>query len=148
MVAVNLDDVSAMAAAQQYLATVATTRADGTVQASLVNAGILQHPLRTTTVVGFVAHGRAKLSHLRSRPAVTLLWRSGWQWATVEGRAELAGPTDPLPGVDGDRLRQLLRDVFRAAGGRHDDWATYDRVMAEQQRVAVLVTPHRIYGNA
>jgi hypothetical protein len=27
--------------------------------------------------------------------------------------------------------------------GRHDDWATYDRVMREERRTAVLVTPTR-----
>lgn len=148
MVLVNLDDVRAVAAAQQHLATVATTRADGTIQASLVNAGMLQHPVRDQAVVGFVTYGPAKLAHLRARPAVTLSWRSGWQWAAVEGGAELAGPDDPLAGMDANGLRQLLRDVFRAAGGTHDDWAVYDRVMAEQRRVAVLVTPKRVYGNA
>lgn len=34
-----------------------------------------------------------------------------------------------------------------AAGGVHDDWDTYDRTMAEQRRVVVLVEPTRIYGN-
>ena len=29
-----------------------------------------------------------------------------------------------------------------------DDWDTYDRVMREEGRVAVLVTPTRVYGNA
>jgi hypothetical protein len=38
--------------------------------------------------------------------------------------------------------------VFTAAGGSHDDWEAYDRVMAEQRRTAVLVAPRRVYGNA
>jgi hypothetical protein len=37
--------------------------------------------------------------------------------------------------------------VFTAAGGRHDDWDEYDRVMAEQRRAVVLVEPVRIYSN-
>jgi hypothetical protein len=37
--------------------------------------------------------------------------------------------------------------VFVAAGGTHDDWATYDRVMAEERRAAVLVSPVRVYSN-
>jgi hypothetical protein len=41
----------------------------------------------------------------------------------------------------------LLREIFTAAGGTHDDWDTYDRVMAEERRVAVLVTPERVYGS-
>jgi hypothetical protein len=49
--------------------------------------------------------------------------------------------------VDAEQLRLLLRDVFTAAGGTHDDWAQYDRTMVEQRRAAVVVTPSRIYGN-
>jgi hypothetical protein len=65
----------------------------------------------------------------------------------VEGLAELIGPDDPKPGVDAERLRLLLREVFTAAGGTHDDWDAYDREMAEQRRTVVLVTPTRLYGN-
>ena len=42
----------------------------------------------------------------------------------------------------------LLRDIFTAAGGTHEDWDEYDRVMAAERRTAVLVTPTRVYGNA
>jgi hypothetical protein len=34
--------------------------------------------------------------------------------------------------------------VFSAAGGTHDDWAEYDRVMAAERRVAVLIEPARL----
>jgi len=44
-------------------------------------------------------------------------------------------------------LRSLLREAFTCAGGAHDDWAEYDRVMAEQRRAVVLVDPQRIYSN-
>jgi hypothetical protein len=37
--------------------------------------------------------------------------------------------------------------VFVAAGGSHEDWQEYDRVMAEQHRTVVLVAPERIYTN-
>jgi hypothetical protein len=57
------------------------------------------------------------------------------------------GPDDPHPDVDSEALRLLLRTIFRAAGGTHDDWDTYDRVMAEQRRAAVLITPRRVYTN-
>jgi hypothetical protein len=66
---------------------------------------------------------------------------------TVEGHAEILGPDDPHPGVDAQALRILLRDIFRSAGGTHDDWDTYDRVMAEERRAAVLVSPRRTYTN-
>ncbi|TMK85107.1 MAG: pyridoxamine 5'-phosphate oxidase, partial [Actinobacteria bacterium] len=81
------------------------------------------------------------------RPRTTVVVRAGWQWAAVEGPVELAGPDDPLEGIDGDRLRLLLREIFTAAGGTHDDWDEYDRVMADERRVAVLVEPQHTYGN-
>jgi PPOX class probable F420-dependent enzyme len=144
----GLDDISALAAREHSLAVVSTLRADTTIQASVVNAGVLPHPETGERVVGFVTYGRVKLANLRARPQVTLTFRHGWEWATAEGRAQLAGPDDPQPWLaDADRLRLLLREVFTAAGGRHDDWAEYDRTMAEQRRTAVLVAPTRVYSN-
>ena len=72
--------------------------------------------------------------------------RSGWRWATVEGTVEIAGPDDPLPGVDD--VPRLVRDIFTAAGGTHDDWDEFDAAMARERRAAVLVTPTRVYSNA
>jgi PPOX class probable F420-dependent enzyme len=126
------------------LASVAVVRADGTPHSSLVNAGVLDHPTNGEPVVGYVTYGQVKLRNLRARPATSVLWRAGWRWAAVDGTAELIGPGD----VDAETLRLLLRAVFEAAGGTHDDWDTYDRVMREEGRVAVLVTPVRVYGNA
>ena len=144
----TLDDVAALVAREHGLAVVSTLRADATIQTSVVNAGRLAHPSTGQPMVGFVTYGRVKLAHLRARPQLTLTFRHGWEWIAVEGRAELAGPDDPRPWLpDADRLRLLLREVFAAAGGQHDDWAEYDRVMAEQRRTAVLVEPTRIYSN-
>jgi hypothetical protein len=91
--------------------------------------------------------GTRKLDYLRQRPRATVTIRTGWDWATAEGPVELAGPDDSLPGIDADRLRRLLREIFTAAGGTHDDWDGYDRVMASERRVAVLVSPDRVYSN-
>jgi PPOX class probable F420-dependent enzyme len=144
----TLDEAVALAHADRGLAVVSTLRADGTIQASLINAGIVAHPATGESVLGFVTYGRVKLANLRERPAVTLTFRDGWQWATVEGRAELAGPDDEPGWLSGpDQLRLLLREVFTACGGTHDNWAEYDQTMVEQGRVAVLVAPTRVYSN-
>jgi len=42
----TLDDVAALGAKEQGLAIVSTLRSDGTIQSSLVNAGVLPDPLR------------------------------------------------------------------------------------------------------
>jgi len=143
----TLDDVVALAGRDSFLATIATARADGSIQSSLVNAGVMAHPLTGRPVVAFVTYGKVKLGNLRSRPQVAVSWRSGWEWATVEGTAELIGPDDTAAGIDAEGLRLLLRDVFTAAGGTHDDWDAYDRTMVEQRRTAVLIAPSRVYSN-
>jgi PPOX class probable F420-dependent enzyme len=132
------------------LCVVSTLRDDGSVHATVVNAGVLQHPVTGEPVVGLVARGAArKLQHLRADPRATIVVRAGWRWAAVDGTAEIIGPDDPHPDIDdGEALRLLLRDVFRAAGGTHDEWDTYDRVMAEERRAAVLIAPRRTYTNA
>jgi PPOX class probable F420-dependent enzyme len=131
------------------LVVVSTTRADGTVQSSVVNAGVFEHPVTGKPVVAFVAAGSShRLANLRARPHITVVIRAGWRWAAVEGPVELVGPDDPMAGIDAERLRVLLREIFAAAGGTHDDWEEYDRVMAAERRVAVLVEPARTYGNS
>lgn len=130
------------------LVVVSTARADGSIQSSVVNAGVLGHPLTGRPVVGLVAGGSSKrLTNLRERPRATVVIRAGWRWAGVEGPVDLAGPDDALGEIDAERLRLLLREIFIAAGGTHDDWEEYDRVMADERRVAVLVTPERTYGS-
>ena len=122
------------------LTVVSTLRADHTIQSTLVNTGIIE---RGEPLLAFVTYGRVKLANLRARPQVTATFRAGWQWATVEGRATVLGPDE----LDAEELRLLLREVFTAAGGSHDDWDEYDRVMREQRRTAVLITPTRVYSN-
>jgi PPOX class probable F420-dependent enzyme len=143
----DLDAFTKLVPLDHGLVVVSTARADGSVQSSVVNAGVLDHPVTGKPVVGFVAAGGShRLTNLRARPRATVVIRAGWQWAGVEGPVELAGPDDPLEGIDGERLRVLLRDIFTAAGGNHDDWDEYDRIMATERRVAVLVDPERVYG--
>jgi PPOX class probable F420-dependent enzyme len=144
----NIDDVRRLVGLDNGLATVTTMRATGTLQSTVVNAGVVTHPVTGIEVGAFVARGGTyKLAHLRERPVVTLLWRAGWAWVTLEGTAELCGPDDEIKGVDGERRRLLMREVYEAAGGTHEDWAEYDRVVAAERRAVVLVEPRRIYQN-
>jgi len=144
----DIDLVRSLVAREHGLATVVTLRASGTAQTSVVNAGVLDHPVTATPVVAFVARGgTAKLRHLRQRPWCALVFRVGWEWVAVEGAVSLAGPDDELAGFDSAGVPRLLRDVFTAAGGTHDDFDEYDRVMAAERRTAVLVQPERITTN-
>lgn len=144
---VDLAHFARLAGAEAGLCVVATLRPDRTILSSLVNAGAMPHPVTGAEVVAFVARGDArKVAYLRADPTISITARSGWDWATVEGAAELLGPDEPTP-TSGDAFMVLLRDVFTAAGGTHDDWDEYDRTMADERRVAVLVTPRRAYTN-
>lgn len=145
---VNIEPFTRLVAGDHGLAVVAIALPDGTAHASVTNAGVLSHPVTGAEVVGVVARGDSrKLRHLRLHPRATVVLRAGWQWAAVEGPVELAGPDDPMPGVDAQRLRLLLREIFTAAGGTHDDFDEYDRVMAAERRAAILLTPARLFGN-
>jgi hypothetical protein len=97
-----------------------------------------------TGVIALVARGDArKVAHIRASGRASVTFRRGWQWAGIEGAAEIVADD----AGSGDRgLRQLLRDVFVAAGGTHGDWDEYDRIMAEEGRVPIFITPDRILG--
>jgi hypothetical protein len=145
---VDLEPFARLVSGDHGLAVVALARPDGTAHASVTNAGVLPHPVTGAPVVGIVANGSSrKLAYLREHPRATVVLRAGWQWAAVEGPVELAGPDDPLPGIGAERLRLLLREIFTAAGGTHDDFDEYDRVMAADRRAAVLVTPAKLFKN-
>ncbi|MGO9082447.1 MAG: pyridoxamine 5'-phosphate oxidase [Streptosporangiaceae bacterium] len=144
----DLGRFAALVGGDHGLAVISVARPDGTVAASVVNAGVLDHPVTARPCVGLVARGGArKLDYLRAARRATVVLRAGWQWAAAEGPAELAGPCDPLTRIGAERLRVLLREIFTAAGGSHDDWDAYDQVMASEGRTAVLITPDRVYSN-
>ena len=130
------------------LSVVVTRRADLTPQTSVVNAGVLGHPSTGVECVAFVsASTTRKLINPRKDPTIAVVIRAGWPWVSVEGRASLVGPDDPEPGVDDERLRLLLREIFAAAGGTHDNWTKYDRTMKAERRTAVLVVPHAVVSS-
>ncbi len=145
--AADLALVRELASAADYLAVLAVARADGTVHGSLVKAGVLNDPASGRDSIGVVVAGSArKLAHLRRSGGATVVFTHHHRWVSVEGTVRLEGPDDPPDGPTRP-LPELLRAVFAAAGGTHDDWETFDRVMAEERRVVVLLDPRRILTN-
>jgi PPOX class probable F420-dependent enzyme len=144
----DMDLVRELAAAGSHLAVIATTRADGTVHASLVKAGLLDDPSTGVASVGIVVAGSArKLIHLRKAGRATVVFKDGWRWAAVEGPAHLTGPGDPDDAITGPALPAVLRAIYAAAGGTHDDWEEFDRAMAEDRRCALFVEAQTITGS-
>jgi PPOX class probable F420-dependent enzyme len=136
----DFDDVRRLAGSEQGLCVVATTRTDGSVHGSVVNAGPMQHPITGAEVVAFVVRSDArKLQHFVRSGRASLTFRRGWRWVGVEGPVDVIGP-------EGAETPGLLQEVFRAAGGDHEDWDEFDRVMAAERRVGVFLHPERIFG--
>ena len=130
------------------LATVSTTQADGRVLSTVVNCGMIKHPLTGGTCVAFVSGSKAaRLRHIDRGSQVTVNVRRGWIWSSVTGPADLIRPESLPESIDAEQMRLLLREVFHAAGGVHDDLEEYDRAMAQEERVVVCITPKRILGN-
>lgn len=143
----TLDDVRAFVRADHGLATVSFARPDGSVHSSVVNSGVMDHPVTGSPSIAFVVRGHTvKLNHWRRDPRATIVFRAAWAWIGAEGTVTLIGPDDHINGFKLAEVPQLLRDVFTSAGGTHDDWDEYDRVMAEERRAAVLLDPQRIRG--
>jgi PPOX class probable F420-dependent enzyme len=148
MTTANLDLVRLRASQDRYLAVLITMSQRGEPQVSVVNATVIAHPIDGHDVVAFVARGNtAKLTNLRRQPTATVVFRAGWEWVAVAGPVQLAGPDDPLDGVGPHDLPPLLRNIFHAADGHHEDLSTYDRVMRDERRCAVLIEPTRIWSN-
>jgi PPOX class probable F420-dependent enzyme len=145
----DLTDIRSLLTDEHGLAVVSTAHSDGRVLSSVVNCGVMQHPVAGTECLAFVSRGdAARLGHIRRGRQVTMTIRRGWRWIGCTGPADVIGPDDAAPGFDADRLRVLLRTVFEHAGGSHDDFEEYDRVMLAERRVAVFVHPDRVIGNA
>lgn len=143
----TMEDVRRFVGADSGLSVVSFGRADQSVHSTVVNAGVMTHPMTGEEVVALVVRGNTvKLRHWRQTPQATIVFRSGWFWVGVEGTTSIIGPDDDYDGFDPDSVPQLLRDVFTAAGGTHEDWNEYDRVMAAERRAAVFIHPTRING--
>ena len=126
--------------AANHNAVCTTFRRNGAAQLSIVTSGVYGGGAAFTTTAD-----RAKHRNLARDPRCTLLvshenWRP---FLVLEGNATVLSQ-DNTPA---EELRVAFRDVFRAAAGKdHPNWDEYDRVMVEDRRVIVIVTPEHVYG--
>ena len=117
-----------------------TFRRNGAAQLSIVTSGLYGGGAAFTTTAD-----RAKHRNLARDPRCTLLvshadWRP---FLVLEGNATVLSQDN----TSAEELRVAFREVFRAAAGKdHPNWDEYDRVMVEDRRVIVIVTPEHVYG--
>jgi PPOX class probable F420-dependent enzyme len=111
----------------------ATTRADGRPQMSLVTGGM--------TADGRLAVStypqRAKAKNVRRNPLVSIAVMGddfGSAWIQIDGDAEV---------IDMPEACDAFVEYFRSIGGEHDDWDEYRQAMADQGKCMILVEPTR-----
>jgi PPOX class probable F420-dependent enzyme len=111
----------------------ATTRADGRPQLSLVTGGM--------TAGGELAIStypeRKKTRNARRNPAVSVLVMGDEftsAWCQIDGDARV---------LDMPEAAEGLVEYYRSISGEHPDWDEYRRAMAEQNKSVILVEPTR-----
>ena len=142
----DLDHVR-IVAGRDSLAVATTARPDGTVHASVVNAGVLPTPSpgnRASDSSHAAILGSSPISaRAAGRQSSSAMVSTGWQWR----KWRVSSGRRPADDLGPRQLAELLRGIFVAAGGTHEDWDEFDRVMEEEERTAVLVGTDRIRGN-
>ncbi|MDD9371145.1 MAG: PPOX class F420-dependent oxidoreductase [Acidimicrobiales bacterium] len=107
-----------------------TARADGSVQASPVSAGV--DPEGRVVVSSYPE--RAKVANARRDPAGSALFLSDdWNgpWVQTAGRLEVVDLPDAL---------EPLVDYYRSIAGEHPDWDEYRTAMTEQGKCLLRLT--------
>lgn len=124
---------------QEHHTVVTTLGRSGRPQTTIVRGGPYDGRM-----VFVVRGGTVKLANLhRDAHCTVLTVAPDWsKYVTVEGTATVRGPDN----TDPEELRLLLREAFAAAGGTHDNWDEFDRVMREEKRAVILVSAERVYG--
>jgi PPOX class probable F420-dependent enzyme len=128
-----MDDAAALDfIAHNHRAVLATTRADGGPQLSLVAAGVVGG-----TVVVSTRETAMKAKNLRRRPRASILvFTDGFygDWVQVDGPVEVVSLPEAMDG---------LMDYYRSIAGEHPDWDDYRAAMERERRVLVRITVER-----
>ena len=111
----------------------ATTRADGRPQMSLVSGG--QMPDGRLAIATYPQ--RVKAKNIRKNPHVSVAVMGAEfndAWVQIDGDAEV---------VDLPEATEVLVEYFRSISGEHDDWDDYREAMTDQGKCAIVITPTR-----
>src|SRR5690606_41877818 len=83
----DLTDVQRIIDEGGHRGVVSAVRADGSIQSSVVAAGITEHPVTGEPSVAFTTvDGSVKLRLWRARPPATIVFQAGSPWARGGGR--------------------------------------------------------------
>jgi PPOX class probable F420-dependent enzyme len=118
--------------AHNHRAVLATSRADGNPQLSLVAAGV-----EDDTVVVSTRETAIKTKNLRRRPRASLIVFTDAFYGNsvqVEGPVEVVSLPEAMEG---------LVAYYRQISGEHPDWDEYRAAMEQEQRVLLRITVER-----
>jgi PPOX class probable F420-dependent enzyme len=111
----------------------ATTRADGRPQMSLVTGGLV--PDGWLAIATYPQ--RAKARNARRNPLVSVAVMGddfSDAWVQIDGTAEV---------VDMPEAGDAFVEYYRSISGEHPDWDEYRAAMAEQGKCLILIEPTR-----
>ena len=111
----------------------ATTRADGRPQMSLVTGG----QIADGRLVIATYPSRVKVGNIRKNTNASIAVMGDAfndAWVQIDGDAEV---------VDLPDAADLLVEYFRSISGEHDDWDEYRQAMTDQGKCAIVITPTR-----
>ena len=111
----------------------ATTRADGRPQMSLVTGGMT--PSGELAISTYPE--RVKAKNIRRYPHVSVAVmgeRFNDSWVQIDGDARVVDLPDALDG---------FVEYYRSISGEHPDWDEYRQAMLDQGKCLILVTPTR-----
>ena len=94
----TLQEAASLSSDEQGLVVLSTLRANGTIQSSLVNAGVLAHPVTGETILAVVAAGPVKLANLRADPKSPPPSATAGNGRRLKGTPNSPDPTTPNPG--------------------------------------------------
>lgn len=118
---------------EHHRAVMSTRRADGQPQLSPVVCGVDEEG----RIVVSTRETAMKAKNVRRDPEVSLCVLSDGffgQWMQVDGTVEVIALPEAMEG---------LVAYYRSISGEHDDWDEYRRVMEQEQRVLLAITPTR-----
>ena len=111
----------------------ATTRADGRPQMSLVTGGMIADGRLAIATYP----QRAKAKNARRNPDVSVAVmgdKFNSAWVQLDGTAEV---------LDMPEAGSAFVEYFRCISGEHDDWDEYRQAMADQGKCIILIEPTR-----
>lgn len=110
-----------------------TTRADGSVQASPVTAGV--DPQGRVVIASYPERAKSRNVRRAGRASVLVLSDDfDGAWVQIDGDAEVLDIPDAI---------EPLVEYFRCISGEHSDWDEYRKAMVDQGKCLIRIIPTR-----